>query len=532
MKRKMRGVFLFLMSFTTVFSMCAVKLDAATTVTSNQTGIHDGYDYELWKDSGNTSMTLKDGGTFSCEWDNINNVLFLKGKRFKDNLTYQQIGNISIDYECNFEPNGNSYLGVYGWTQNPLVEYYIIDSWGPWKPPGASSKGTIYIDDGTYDIYDVTRYNFPSINGPATFKQYWSVRTTKRTKGTISVSEHFKTWESLGMTMGKMYEVMFLIEGYQSNGKADITYMSLNIDKTSTPTPTITPTSTITPIPSITSTPGQTQSVITSNQLGTHSGYDYELWKDAGNTNMNLKDGGTFSCEWSNINNVLFLKGKRYKDIITHQEIGNISVDYDCNYQPNGNSYLGVYGWTQDPLIEYYIVDSWGIWKPPGAVSKGTIDVDDGIYDIYQVTKIAPHSFTGPTTFKQYWSVRTTKRTKGTISVSDHFKTWEKLGMTLGNIDEVMFMIEGYQSNGKADVKYMSINITDVPGHTNTVVKGDIDENGSFNSIDFGYLRAYLLGSKTLTETQKKAADVDNNGTVNSIDFATMRQVLLGIKTE
>ncbi|QXG62908.1 glycoside hydrolase family 11 protein, partial [Bacillus spizizenii] len=42
--------------------------------------------------------------------------------------------------------------------------------------------------------------------GIATFKQYWSVRQTKRTSGTVSVSEHFKKWESLGMPMGKMYE--------------------------------------------------------------------------------------------------------------------------------------------------------------------------------------------------------------------------------------------------------------------------------------------------------------------------------------
>ena len=496
-------------------------------ITANQIGIHDGYDYELWKDNGNTSMTLKDGGAFSCEWDDINNVLFLKGKKYENNVTYQEIGNISIDYDCDFEPNGNSYLGAYGWTKDPLVEYYIIESWGTWKPPGSTSKGSIDIDDGTYEIYDVIRYNYPSINGPATFKQYWSVRTTKRTKGTISVSEHFKAWESLGMMMGNMYEVMFLIEGYQSSGKADVTYMSLNTSIfTSAPkTPTNTPTKT----PS----PSGTQGIITANQIGIHDGYDYELWKDNGNTSMTLKDGGAFSCEWEdNINNVLFLKGKRYENNVTYQEIGDITIDYDCDFEPNGNSYLGVYGWTIDPRVEYYIIDSWGTWKPPGETSKGKIDVDGGSYEIYEVTKYGYPSINGPENFKQYWSVRTTKRTKGTISVSEHFKAWENLGMSMGKIYEVKFLVEGYQSSGKADVKYMSLNIIDDPEDEDIVVKGDIDDNGSFNSIDFGYLRAYLLGSKTLTQTQIKAADVDINGEVNSIDFATMRLVLLGIKTD
>ncbi len=56
------------------------------------------------------------------------------------------------------------------------------------------------------------RINQPSIIGIATFKQYWSVRQTKRTSGTVSVSEHFKKWESLGMPMGKMYETALTVE--------------------------------------------------------------------------------------------------------------------------------------------------------------------------------------------------------------------------------------------------------------------------------------------------------------------------------
>lgn len=63
------------------------------------------------------------------------------------------------------------------------------------------------------------------------------------------------------------------------------------------------------------------------------------------------------------------------------------------------------------------------------------------------------------------------------------------------------------------------------------VIKGDIDGNGMFNSIDFAYMRLYLIGDKDFTEGQLEAADVDNNGEINSIDFAIMRQVILGIKS-
>ncbi|CCC83951.1 endo-1,4-beta-xylanase [Paenibacillus polymyxa M1] len=38
----------------------------------------------------------------------------------------------------------------------------------------------------------------------------------------------------------------------------------------------------------------------------------------------------------------LFRKGKKFDETKTHQQIGNISVNYSANYQPNGNSYLCV----------------------------------------------------------------------------------------------------------------------------------------------------------------------------------------------
>ena len=209
---------------------------AATVITENKTGTEDGYAYELWKDNGNTSMTLTGGGTFSCEWSNINNCLFRKGKKYDCTQTYDQLGNITIEYGVDYQPNGNSYMCVYGWTRNPLVEYYIVETWGSWRPPGATSAlGTVYADGGTYDIYKTTRVNQPSIDGNTTFDQYWSVRQSKpsangtKIEGTISVSQHFKAWEQVGLKMGKMYEVALNIEGYQSSGKATVYKNNLSV---------------------------------------------------------------------------------------------------------------------------------------------------------------------------------------------------------------------------------------------------------------------------------------------------------------
>ena len=202
---------------------------AGQTLYNCSTGVEDGFNYELWKDNGNTTMTLNGGGAFSCSWNNINNALFRKGKKFDCTKTYQQIGNIKIDFDCDYRPQGNSYLCVYGWSKNPLVEYYIVESWGTWRPPGAQSKGTITVDGAIYDVYETDRINQPSIEGNTTFKQYWSVRRTKRTSGTISVTEHFKAWERMGMRLGNLYEVALNVEGYQSSGTANVTKNVLTI---------------------------------------------------------------------------------------------------------------------------------------------------------------------------------------------------------------------------------------------------------------------------------------------------------------
>lgn len=81
-------------------------------------------------------MILNDNGGFSFYWNNINNVLFRTGKKFgKSNDKFWK--DITLSYICNsYKPIGNSYLYVYGWTTNPLIEYYIVDSWGSWRPSG------------------------------------------------------------------------------------------------------------------------------------------------------------------------------------------------------------------------------------------------------------------------------------------------------------------------------------------------------------------------------------------------------------
>ncbi len=179
-------------------------------------GDHCGLTYEIWTDSASACMTNTARG-FLAEWTSANgNYLARKGVRPGSSSPV-------VTYSADYNPNGNSYLAIYGWTQNPLVEYYIVDSWGSWRPPGSDPIGTVNVDGGTYEIYRTERVNEPSIEGNTTFWQYWSVRTSKRTSGTITVEPHFSAWEQFGLQMGSFYEVSLVIEGYHSSGNADVT---------------------------------------------------------------------------------------------------------------------------------------------------------------------------------------------------------------------------------------------------------------------------------------------------------------------
>jgi endo-1,4-beta-xylanase len=178
--------------------------------------------WQHWDDGiGTVNANNGSGGNYSYSWQNCGN--FVGGKGWSTGSSSRV-----INYNAGaYSPNGNSYLTVYGWTRNALIEYYVVDNWGSWRPPGSSSLGTVSSDSGTYDIYKTTRYNQPSIDGTATFDQFWSVRTSKRSIGSnvsINFSNHVNAWRSKGLNLGSSWSYqIFATEGYQSSGYSNVT---------------------------------------------------------------------------------------------------------------------------------------------------------------------------------------------------------------------------------------------------------------------------------------------------------------------
>jgi len=121
---------------------------------------------------------------------------------------------------------GMTIAAFYGWTRNPLIEYYVIDNWLNHRSTPGTRLGTFQSDGGTYEVWRANQ-NGHHINGMGPFIQLKSVRTAIRPIGqnhTITFQNHVNAWSRMGQQMGsEWYYQVFIIEGWESNGSGNAT---------------------------------------------------------------------------------------------------------------------------------------------------------------------------------------------------------------------------------------------------------------------------------------------------------------------
>ena len=126
-----------------------------------------------------------------------------------------------ITYSGSFSAQGVGILAVYGWSTNPLVEYYIMEVADGYQTVG-TNKGTVTSDGGTYAIWEHQQVNQPSIQGTSTFNQYISIRQSSRTSGTVTVQNHFNAWAAAGMNLGTLNYQVIAVESWSGSGSGQI----------------------------------------------------------------------------------------------------------------------------------------------------------------------------------------------------------------------------------------------------------------------------------------------------------------------
>jgi len=206
-------------------------LTGGTTYTANSYGnVSNGYVYQYWSNGiWSATMTVFGvGAAFSASWNNVGDFLARVGLAWSSQ-TYTQLGTVSADYAYTKTGSAGTYsfIGIYGWSLNPMREYYIVDDWFGSGPPtgGGTLMGSFAVDGGTYNVYQHTQVNQPDVTGgSSTFVQFFSIRQTPRQCGHISISQHYAKWASLGLTLGNMVEAKLLVEVGGGGGSGTINY--------------------------------------------------------------------------------------------------------------------------------------------------------------------------------------------------------------------------------------------------------------------------------------------------------------------
>jgi hypothetical protein len=110
---------------------------------------------------------------------------------------------------------GYSSVGMYGWLQNPCVEWYVIEDSFQTMPTSKSGV-TATIDGGTYYLIKQTTTGTAGANAcsgsVSSWTQMLSVRSSARQCGTITVSDHFAAWAKQGWSVGDVSSIHINVE--------------------------------------------------------------------------------------------------------------------------------------------------------------------------------------------------------------------------------------------------------------------------------------------------------------------------------
>ena len=192
---------------------------------SNASGTAGGLAWSLWSKNlnSNSCITTYETTAFSAGWVESGDFLARIGLEWggwgETPQPYTAYGTImaQFSYSKTGTGGGFSYIGMYGWSNDPCVEYYIVeDSWNtfPFNPWQATQTGSATIDGEEYRFYrnQTNGTGGSRCSGVTTWDQFWSVRQSARQCGTISLTEHFDAWTAAGMQLGNMLEAKILVE--------------------------------------------------------------------------------------------------------------------------------------------------------------------------------------------------------------------------------------------------------------------------------------------------------------------------------
>ena len=164
-------------------------------------GTVNGFFWSLYREGGSASITHGSGGNFAISYSNVNDVVGGKGWNPGSART--------IGYNVGALSGSYNFVGIYGWTTSPLIEYYVAEKG---SMTGGTFVNNISSDGHSYSFYKSRRDNAPSIIGTATFWQYkdtWGGAPTAQNRS-VNMANHINNWRSRGGQGFGNYNYMIL----------------------------------------------------------------------------------------------------------------------------------------------------------------------------------------------------------------------------------------------------------------------------------------------------------------------------------
>jgi endo-1,4-beta-xylanase len=177
------------------------------------TGTDHGYFYSLYNSGGSADISFPYAGTyagnFQISYSNVGDVVGGKGWNPGAARTINyNVGSLSGNY---------NFVGVYGWTRSPLIEYYVVEK-GYIPFNGGSSVNSVGSDGHTYNFAKHKQINQPNITGiNGDFWQYidnWGGQTFNGNKS-VNMTNHINNWKNRGgQGFGRYDYQVFGLEAY------------------------------------------------------------------------------------------------------------------------------------------------------------------------------------------------------------------------------------------------------------------------------------------------------------------------------
>lgn len=214
------------------------------------------------------------------------------------------------------------------------------------------------------------------------------------------------------------------------------------------------------------------------NGTGGDGNLAWEIWSNTGQGELTSYDVPAFSAIWNEAGGYLGRLGYEWggpgDTPVPHEQRGTITAQFVAHKSgtAGGYSYVGMYGWSTDPCVEWYVVEDSYNNMPVGfndldssfgdqGVERG-VNIDGGSYLVYKrpTEGTGGTRCSGETRWDQYYSVRTTARNCGQISLTEHFEAWENLGLPMGNLLEAKIVVEVGGGQGRVDLPIANVIVT------------------------------------------------------------------------